>query len=46
MSFKNQVGILSFDEIFFPNELNFGTLVIHIIKFAFVIIIGFDPSVV
>jgi len=37
---------LSFDENFFPKEPNVGTLVIYIIGFAFVIIIGFDPSVV
>jgi hypothetical protein len=46
MSFRNQVGILSFDEIFFPKEFNVGTLVIHIIRFTFIIIIGFDPNVV
>ncbi len=46
MSFRNQDGILSFDDMFFPKEPNVGTLVIRITRFAFVIIIGFNPSVV
>jgi hypothetical protein len=37
---------LLFDDIFSPKEPNVGTLVIHITTFAFVIIIGFNPSVV
>lgn len=46
MSFKNQDGILSFDDMFFLKKPNVGTLVIHITRFACVIIIGFNPSVV
>jgi len=46
MNFRNHVGILSFDEFFFPKEPNARTLVICITRFAYVIIIGFDPSVV
>ncbi len=46
MNFRNHVGILSFDEFFFPREPNARTLVIRITRFAYVIIIGFDPSVV
>lgn len=37
---------MSFDEIFFPKEPNVGTFVICITRFAFVIIIGFNPNVV
>jgi hypothetical protein len=45
MSFRNRNGILSFDEITFPKELNVGIVVIQITKFTLVIIIGFDPSI-
>ncbi len=46
INFRNHVGILSFDDFFFPREPNAKTLVIRITRFTYVIIIGFDPSVV
>jgi hypothetical protein len=46
ISFKNYMGIMSFDEITFPREPNVGFVIIKSFGFAFVIIIGFDPHVV
>jgi hypothetical protein len=45
MNFRNRNGILSFDEITFPKELNVGIVVIQITIFTSVIITGFDPSI-
>lgn len=46
MSFKNQTGILAFDEISFPKKSNLGSFILRIIRFALIIIIGFDLNVI
>jgi len=44
-SFTNRNGILSYDKITFPKELNVGIVVIQITKFTLVLIIGYDPNI-
>lgn len=46
MTLKNQMGILSCDDITFPKELNVGSMIITIIGFTSLIIIRFDSHVV
>jgi hypothetical protein len=46
MNFKNQTGVLAFDEISFPKKPNSGSIILRITKFALIIIIGFDLNVI
>jgi hypothetical protein len=45
MSFRNQMGILSCDEITFPKEPNVGFVIVKIIGFTSLIIIRLDTHV-
>jgi hypothetical protein len=46
MSKRIQYGVFEFDEVTFPIEPNVGTLVLKIMKFANIIVVGFDPTLV
>jgi hypothetical protein len=46
MNLKNQMGILSLNDVAFSRKSNVGSMIIKNFRFAYVIISGFDPHLI